>query len=308
MQSLWMLFASFMFAIMGVCVKLASGLYSTSEIVMYRGMIGMLIMSCIILTQGGSFRTRMPGQHLWRGVVGVVALWLWFYAIGVLPLSTAVTLNYMAPIWIAVILLASGWWQASRARIEWPLLAAIGTSFAGVTLLLQPVFASQQLSGALMALVSGVLSALAYLQVRKLGLLGEPEYRVVFYFSVVNLLAGLLGNVASAGSGPVLWHAHASAYGVALLAGIGVCATVAQIAMTRAYRLGKTLVVANLQYTGIIFSSIWGVLVFGDVFDWHSWAGIGTILCSGIATTFYNTRSTVRGPAIARTDPIASEV
>ena len=120
MQSLWMLFASFMFAIMGVCVKLASDMYSTSEIVMYRGIIGMTVMTCTILYQGGSFRTGMWGQHLWRGVVGVIALWLWFYAIAILPLATAMTLNYMAPIWIAVILLAGGWWKAaSRSSGRW---------------------------------------------------------------------------------------------------------------------------------------------------------------------------------------------
>ncbi|HAT30094.1 MAG TPA: EamA family transporter [Janthinobacterium sp.] len=307
MQSLWMLFASFMFAIMGVCVKLASSQYSTSEIVMYRGLVGVVVMGSTILYRRGSFATRMPGAHLWRGVVGVVALWLWFYAIAILPLATAMTLNYMAPIWIAVILFCAGWWQAKN-QLEWPLVGAIGFSFVGVTLLLQPAFHSQQMGAAITALISGMLSALAYLQVRKLGLLGEPEYRVVFYFSVVNFLAGLLGNIASAGLGPVVWHAHTGVHGIALLLGIGLCATMAQMAMTRAYRLGKTLVVANLQYTGIVFSSIWGVLIFGDLFDWHGWVGIGVILVSGSAASYYNTRNTSRGAAIARTDPIASEV
>ena len=307
MQSLWMLFATFMFAIMGVCVKLASEMYSISEIVMYRGVIGISIMLPMILYQGGSFKTTMPGAHLWRGTVGVIALWLWFYAIAALPLATAMTINYMAPIWIALILFCAGWWH-SKNHVEWPLLAAIGTSFIGVTLLLQPAFEAKQLAGALTALASGMLSALAYLQVRKLGLLGEPEYRVVFYFTVVNLLAGVFGHIASAGSGPVVWHAHDSNYGIALLVVIGICATMAQMAMTRAYRLGKTLVVANLQYTGIIFSSAWGVLIFKDQLHWYSWAGIALILGSGIAATYYNTLSTARGAAIKTTDPIASEV
>ena len=304
MQSLWMLFASFMFAIMGVCVKLASEIFSTSEIVMYRGLIGVAIMYCVLRHQGGSLRTRMPGQHLWRGVVGVLALWLWFYSIAILPLATAVTLNYTAPIWIAVIMFGAGWLR-KKQHVEWPLAAAIALSFVGVTLLLQPVFASRQIGAAMMALISGMLSALAYLQVRKLGILGEPESRVVFYFSCVNLLAGLLGNVASAAGGPVIWHAFDSMRAVMLILGVGVCATVAQMAMTRAYRVGKTLVVANLQYTGIVFSSLWGGLIFGDVFDWHSWAGIGVILVSGIAATYYNNRNSTRGPA---TDPIATEV
>jgi len=307
MQSLWMLFASFMFAIMGVCVKLASEEFTTSELVFYRGVVGILVLGIAIRAQGGSFRTTMPYAHLWRGVVGVVSLWLWFYSIGKLPLATAMTLNYMAPIWIAVWLFAMGWWHAKN-QIKWPLLAAVGLSFVGVTLLLQPAFHANLLTPALVALSSSLLSAMAYLQVRKLGLAGEPENRVVFYFAVMNLVAGVAGNYVFARSGGAVWHPINTAHGALLLLGIGICATSAQIAMTRAYRLGNTLVVANLQYTGIVFSSVWGVLVFGDVFSWHSWAGIGIILASGIAATFYNTRNTERGKAIANTDPIASEV
>jgi len=307
MQSLWMLFASFMFAIMGVCVKLASEEFTTSELVFYRGVVGILVLGIAIRAQGGSFRTTMPYAHLWRGVVGVVSLWLWFYSIGKLPLATAMTLNYMAPIWIAVWLFAMGWWHAKN-QIKWPLLAAVGLSFVGVTLLLQPAFHANLLTPALVALSSSLLSAMAYLQVRKLGLAGEPENRVVFYFAVMNLVAGVAGNYVFARSGGAVWHPINTTHGALLLLGIGICATSAQIAMTRAYRLGNTLVVANLQYTGIVFSSVWGVLVFGDVFSWHSWAGIGIILASGIAATFYNTRNTERGKAIANTDPIASEV
>jgi S-adenosylmethionine uptake transporter len=307
MQSLWMLFASFMFAAMGVCVKLASEEFSTSELVTYRGVVGIIVLSIAIRVQGGSFRTTMPYAHLWRGVVGVVSLWLWFYAIAKLPLATAMTLNYMAPIWIAVWLFAMGWWHA-KDHVRWPLLAAVALSFVGVTLLLQPAFQANLMTPALIALSSSVLSAMAYLQVRKLGLAGEPEDRVVFYFACMNLVAGVAGNFVFAGPEGVVWHPIASVHGALLLLGIGICATSAQIAMTRAYRLGSTLVVANLQYTGIVFSSVWGVLVFGDVFSWHSWTGIAIILASGVAATFYNTRNTERGKAIANTDPIASEV
>jgi hypothetical protein len=69
------------------------------------------------------------------------------------------------------------------------------------------------------------------------------------------------------------------------------------MAMTRAYRVGKVLVVANLQYTGIIFSSLWGMLLWGDVFDWHVWLGMGVILASGIAATFYNTGARRAAPS-----------
>jgi drug/metabolite transporter (DMT)-like permease len=307
MQSLWMLFASFMFAVMGVCVKLASVEFSTSELVMYRGVVGVTVLATIIKLQGGSFRTSMPGAHLWRSVIGVISLWLWYYSIGQLPLATAMTLNYMSPIWIAVWLFAMGWWHA-KGDVKWPLMVAVGLSFVGVTLLLRPAFHANQLTPALIALSSSVITAMAYMQVRKLGLAGEPENRVVFYFTVMNFLAGVAGVLLTSSSDGPLLHPIHNLRSILLLLGIGVCATSAQIAMTRAYRLGSTLVVANLQYTGIVFSSLWGVFIFGDVFDWHSWTGIAIILASGMAATFYNTRSTERGKAIADTDPIASEV
>ena len=156
--------------------------------------------------------------------------------------------------------------------------------------------------------LSSVVSAMAYLQVRKLGLMGEPEYRVVFYFSLMSIIAGLAGALLEARApGAPMLSPH-TPYGIGLLLAVGICATLAQMAMTRAYRLGKVLVVANLQYTGIVFSSLWGLALWGDRFDWHVWLGIGVILASGIAASFYNTRSTPRGAAISKTDPIASEL
>ncbi|MDO8177634.1 MAG: DMT family transporter [Undibacterium sp.] len=305
MQSLWMLVASFLFSIMGVCVKLASASYSTSEIVAYRGFIGMAVIFFIVKWQGGSLRTRMAGDHLWRGAVGVAALWLWFYSIGRLPLAMAVTLNYMSPIWIAVILFVSAWWH-NKDRLEPTMLLAVFLGFVGVILLLRPSIRADQLLGGALALISGMLAALAYMQVRKMGLLGEPEYRVVFYFSAVCAIAGVLGTAVSGVMSPPessSWHPH-HAQGLILLLVVGLTAACAQVAMTRAYRLGNTLVTANLQYVGIVFSSIWDVFIWHDSLHWLSWLGIAVILSSGIIATFYNTRNSQ--PKIAA-DSIGSE-
>jgi S-adenosylmethionine uptake transporter len=239
-----------------------------------------------------------------RSLVGVTSLWLWFYAIGKLPLATAVTLNYMAPIWIAAALLAAGWWHRKN-QVEWPLTVAIVMSFVGVTLALQPAFEMKEWFGATAGLVSSAISAMAYMQVRKLGQMGEPEYRVVFFFSLTTTVVGLAGTFTD-GAVPVL-HAHTLHGGLLVLA-IGFCGLLGQMAMTRAYRTGSVLVVANLQYTGIIFSSLWGMFLWGDRFDAIVWLGMGVILVSGIAATFYNTRSTARGAVIETTDPIAAEL
>jgi S-adenosylmethionine uptake transporter len=300
-----MLFASFAFAAMGAGVKLVSPFYSTSEIVMYRGLVGTVILFLTIRLQGGSFRTLFPRQHMVRSLVGVTSLWMWFYAIGKLPLATAVTLNYMAPIWLATWMFFIGWWHA-KGQAEWPLVLAIGMSFVGVTLVLRPAVEMHEWLGGAVGVMSSIISAMAYMQVRNLGQMGEPEYRVVFYFSLTTTVAGFFGTLLENGvSAP--FHAHTLHSGLLLLA-IGIPALLAQMAMTRAYRLGKVLVVANLQYTGIIFSSLWGMLLWGDVFDWHVWLGMAVILVSGIAATFYNTKRTARGAVVKDTDPIASEL
>ncbi|QOY95295.1 DMT family transporter [Massilia sp. UMI-21] len=305
MASLWMLFASFAFAAMGAGVKLASEFYSTSELLMYRGLIGTLVLLVAVRHQGGTFRTAFAGAHIWRSLVGVTSLWLWFFAISRLPLATAVTLNYMAPIWIAAWMFAHGWWSGTKLP-EWPLVLAIAMSFLGVTLVLQPAVEANRWLGALAGICSSLISAAAYMQVRKLGQMGEPEYRVVFYFSLSTALAGLLGALAGDGPQDAVFHGH-TPYSGALLLGVGIFGLLAQIAMTRAYRVGKVLVVANLQYTGIVFSSLWGLALWGDRFNWHVWLGVGVILASGIAATFYNTRSTAKGAVVKDTDPIASE-
>jgi len=314
MQSLWMLFAAFVFTVMGVCIKLATSSYSTSEIVMYRGLVGVLFMAGYIAYNRGTFRTSLPWQHLWRGVVGVTAMWLWFFSIGKLPLATAMTLNYLSPVWIAAMLFIASLLKGNN-RFEWGLVTAIVMSFIGVVMLLQPSIHADQLIAGLIGLLSGFLAALAYLQVKRLGQMGESESRVVFYFSITGLVSGLLATLYEgmlSSHGHPIWHAH-TPRGILLLLTIGGCATAAQVAMTRAYRLGKTLVTANLQYTGIIFSSIWGVVIWGDTLNRISWLGIVVILVSGCTATYYNTR---QNPATAtavaaqetESDPIASEL
>ena len=312
MQSLWMLLAAFIFSIMGLSIKLAADNYSTSEIVMYRGIIGLFFMSFFIIHRGETIRTKYFSRHVLRSVTGVISAWLWFYAIAELPLATAITLNYMSPIWMAVMLFVSGLWLGKK-RFDWGLVAAVIMSFIGVALLLRPSISADQWVGGVMAIMSGVLAALVYLQVRSLGRMGEPDSRVVFYLSLLGMIFGFLGTLYDglfAGAGGPTWTSHSSK-GILLLLTVGVSGTLAQMAMTRAYRMGKTLVTANLQYTGIIFSSGWGILIWDDTLSWMGWLGIAVILSSGIAATFYNMSNLkpASGPTPPRdTDPIATEL
>lgn len=272
-----MVLASFLFALMGLCVKLASVHFGTGEIVLYRGLIGALAMVVLMRQRGQSLHTAVPGMHLWRGIVGVSSLCLWFHAISGLPLATAMTLNYMSPIWMAMFLIG-GSVLAGGARINPKLIATVLAGFVGVAAILRPSIDRDQLWFGIVGLGSGMLSAMAYLQITALGRVGEPETRVVFYFSCGGALAGLA--LTLLGGGPSPWPGWTAAL---LLLGVGLFATTAQLAMTRAFAIGRPLVNASLQYLGIVFAFVFGVLLFDDPV--HPLALVGMVLVIGAGIT-----------------------
>ena len=275
--------ASFLFATMGVCVKFASSQYDAGEIVFYRGLTGTLMMLALARWRGGSVRTGVASMHFWRSLSGVTALCLWFYSIGNLPLATAMTLNYMSSVWMALFLVG-GAVALGSARVDGRLIATVLLGFAGVALILRPTIAQQQLWYGLMGLLSGIIAATAYLQVTALGRAGEPEYRIVFYFSVGGICAGTLS---------LLWtglHAH-TPRGAALLLAVGLLATAGQFLMTRAYSTGRTLVNASLQYLGIAFSFAYGVLLFGEHVTAMALLGMLFIVGAGLSATLLSRRS-----------------
>ncbi len=277
-----MICASLLFAVMGVCVKFASAQYSAGELVFYRSLIGALFLFGLTRFRPVSLTTPIPAMHFWRSASGVLSLMLWFYAIGGLPLATAMTLNYMSSVWMAMFLIG-GSVLVGAARVDGRLVAAVLLGFAGVALVLQPTVDQQQLWHGLAGLLSGMLAALAYLQVTALGRAGEPEERIVFYFCLGGLSAGALWMLLRGAS------AH-TPRGLALLLAIGLLATVAQMMMTRAYRIGRTLTNASLQYLGIVFSFVFGVLLFDDAVTLPAVAGMVLIVGAGLYATLLRAR------------------
>lgn len=293
MQSLWMIVAALLFSLMGVAVKLASSQYNTWEIVFYRGLVGLIVIGAMIAMHSrrthGSIRealaTRRIGMHLTRGISGTISVTLWFYSIAGLPIATAMTINYSSPLFIGAWIA----WSARRAgnRIDVLMMAALMAGFVGVMVLLQPTLANDQWVFAIIGTTSAALTAVAYLSVKALGQAGEPNARIVFYFSAMNALSGL------AGASLFGFHSH-DARGLALLACVGITASLAQLAMTRAYASGGTLLTANLGFTGIVFSSIWGIAIFGDVIHLESAIGMAIIIASGVLATLMTARALKR--------------
>lgn len=290
MQALWMVLGAFFFATMAVCMKVASAWFNTSELLFWRGVVGVILLGALARHRGVSLGTHYPRMHLWRSLVGVVSLWTWFYAIAQLPVATAMTLNYMSGIWVAALVIGSALlaWTPGRGehplRRQAPLALAVLVGFGGVILILRPSMEADQVLGAVLGLSSGVLAAVAYLAVATMTQRGEPETRIVFYFALGSALAGAVG-MGISGVSPWDW-------GHALwLLPIGVLAALGQLCMTAAYSSGATLVVACLQYFGIVFAALYSLLLFGDAIPPLGWLGMGLIVASGIAATVLRGRS-----------------
>jgi drug/metabolite transporter (DMT)-like permease len=207
---------------------------------------------------------------LWRGISGTIALMLYFYCITVLPLATAVTLNYTAPLYLSILTML-----AFKEHFRPAISGAILLGFCGVILLLHPTLAQDQLIPGLIGLISGLLAGIAYLNVKQLGLGGEPGWRVVFYFSLIATIGSGVGMLFGT-INPI------TAPGLLILLGLGSTATLAQLAMTRAYHTGKTLVAGSLSYSTVIFASIFGMILWGETLPLMGWIGMGLIIAGGV--------------------------
>ena len=175
-----------------------------------------------------------------------------------------------------------------------PLVLTVIAGFVGVVMMLRPTIEQNQAFAGLIGLMSGLLAAFAYMQVMALARVGEPETRTVFYFAVGSAVAGGAGMLVT---GLSEWHWKPALW----LIPMGVLASLGQLCMTRAYSVAKTrsatLVVANLQYSGIVFGAVYSLVLFGDTIPLIGWAGMALIVASGIAATVLRARAAPGSPA-----------
>jgi drug/metabolite transporter (DMT)-like permease len=265
-----MLAAGLLFACMGALVKLGAPRFSSEELVFYRSFFGLILVYALLHHARVPLATRHVRSHLWRGLSGTLAMLLFFHCITVLPLATAITLNYTSSLFLSLLTVL-----VLKEKFHLPLSGALTLGFAGVVLLLHPTLEQEQFADGLLGLASGLLAGIALLNVRHLGMLGEPGMRVVFYFNLIATLAS------------AVWMLTGTLHAVAppdlpLLIAIGASATFAQLFMTRAYRTGQTLVVGSLAYATIVFSALFGLLFWHERLDTTAWLGIALIIASGV--------------------------
>lgn len=270
---IWMIIATFFFAFMGMFVKLGSPYFSEIELVFYRSFISLIFIILIIVNKKISLKTNFKKLHFYRSFVGFLSLLAFFYAISHLPLSTAISLNYTSPLFVALLIT---FFLNKKPSFYVCCLLLIG--FFGAFLILKPTLIGNSAFAGFIGLLSGFGAGLAYLFMAQLGKVNEPDTRVVFYFTLLSsICAGILMLLEDTNL-EIFQHWW-------LLLGLGVSATIAQLALTKAYRVGNTLKNAGLSYLTILFSSILGLIVFSETLDVLSLVGILLIIISGIVVS-----------------------
>ena len=278
MKSLWMLSASFFFSLMAVFVKMGASDFGSLELIFYRSIAGVALLYTFIRMKGYSIKTPHLWGHFKRSFIGTVSMSIWFFSLTMLPIGTSMTLNYTSPLFMALFVFIVSLYR--KEPIQWGLMATIALGFLGVILVFQPSLGAGQEFGALLALTSGFLGSIAYWQIKELGQLNEPSWRIVFYFTIFGTLYGLLGCLLfEGGLSPI------TADNVWYLLGIAICATLSQCSLTMAFGQGNLLLSSCLQFSAIVVAEIMGVVFFSDPISLMTSMGILVIMIAGVAST-----------------------
>ena len=256
--------SALLFSVMGICIRYASHTVDNYTIVFFRNVVGLILFLPFIFKQSMGFvKTEKLWMHTWRSIVGLAAMYGFFYAIAHLKLSNAMVFTYSSPIFIPLIA-----WLFLKEKVTTAMLCAAGLGFMGVFCVAKP---DQGLLNwiSIVGISSSLLASMAFVTVRALTQTEPPE-RIVFYFCLIGSLLSVI---------PMFWvwrpyHLHELFFLVAA----GVLANVSQIFMSHAYRLAPAGQIAPVNYIAIIFAGIWGFLLWNEVPDLYSVIGFGIIL------------------------------
>ncbi len=278
----YMLFASLMFALMGIFAKLLSRDMPSLEVVFFRNVFGVFIVAATLWRRPMEHPGGRPMLLLFRGLMGFLALLAFFYNIAHIPLGDAMTYSKTSPIFTALFA-----WLFLRERLGSTGWVALALGFAGIVLIAKPNGFHLDKT-AWLGIFSGAGAALAYTAVRELKRYYDTRAIVLSFMGVGTVGPLLLMAVSPWVDVPeldMLFGEFVMPRGMEWfhVVAMGLFATLAQVYMTRAYGITKAGIVGAASYSNILFSILLGLLV-GDPFpDPFTWLGIVLIVAAGVA-------------------------
>lgn len=268
---LYMLLATFLFAWMAVFVKLLPEI-PVMEIILFRSVISLALCWVSLRRQGiNLFGHRRPLLIL-RGLAGALALGMNFYLLQEIPLATASTLTYLAPITTTLIGIYFVGEKVSPLQ-----LAFFALSFMGV-LVVQGF--DTRVSGFHLGIgvITSLMMGVAYNCVRKLSSSEHPLV-IIFYFPLMAL--------PIAGTASYFVWVQPQGWQWFYIVMVGVTTQLAQYFMTRAYQLAEISTVSIVNFTGIIFSIVLGLILFKEQFNLLTYGGMLLVLLGVVLNVLF---------------------
>lgn len=278
----YIVLSALLFALMNMFVKL-SGDLPVFEKAFFRNAIAAVIALIILLKNHHPIRPTVRGSMkflILRTLFGLGGVLCNFYAVGRMVISDSSILNKMSPFFAVVFAYL---FVKERPRFyQWMTLFG---ALAGAVFVIKPSFANAAFVPALIAFLGGVLAGAAYGCVRKLGLMGESNPFIVFFFSAGSTL--IITPIMLATYKPmVLWQ-------LGCLLGAGVCAALAQFSITAAYTCAPPKEISVYDYSQVIFTSVISIVIFTDVPDAYSFIGYLIIVSMAVVNYFLGNRKSI---------------
>ncbi len=279
---LYMLFASLLFAGMGVFAKLLSQHLPSLEVVFFRNVFGVVLIAASLWHRPMKHEGGRPWLLFFRGFIGFLALLMFFYDIAHIPLGEAMTYSKTSPIWTAIF--AFIFLHEVLSRKQW---AAIFLGFAGMVLITDP-FRTPFDKYDLLGILSGVGAALAYTSVRELKRYYDTRAIVLSFMGVGTIgpiFLMILSPYIQCEELDFMFSEFVLPHGIewVFVVAMGLLATFAQVYMTKAYGVTKAGVVGAASYSNILFSILFGIWFLGDPLpDAIKFLGIILITLGGI--------------------------
>ena len=279
----YMLLSALAFALMGMCVKIAGyqGI-PVMEIIAARAAVSLVISYLDVRRKNISIWGNHKPLLLARGLVGFVSLTGVFYALVHLPFAEASVLQYLHPMFTALLALL-----LLRERPTAGTLVCIALSFAGLVVMVQPDFlfgsgsVEYDMLAVMIAIAGAFGSGLAYTIVRKLGASEDPSV-IVFYFPLVCLP----GTILLAGD-EFIWP---SGWTWLVLLLVGIFTQVGQISLTLAMQTETASKATSLSYSQVVFAAILGILVFDEIPGPWTILGAAMIMLGALVNIFWRRR------------------
>ncbi|MEQ8927254.1 MAG: DMT family transporter [Fulvivirga sp.] len=267
----YMLLATFFFSLMNVFVKMVPDIPAV-EIVFFRSVVSLFLSFFFLRIQSVNIWGKNKKVLLLRGVCGAVALILYFTTLQLIPLASAVTIQFLSPIFSSIL----GIYIVKEKVKPWQWIFYL-LAFSGVILVkgFDPRITPSLFA---IGIVSAFFSGLAYNFIRKLKQTEHPLV-IVFYFPLVTLpVTGLISAFD--------WYKpHGSEWFILLL--VGVFTQVAQYFMTKAYQAEELSKIASLKYLGLIYALGFGYVFFEETFNLMTYLGMTVMIVGVVLNVWY---------------------